>query len=67
MKPENLRSIRLSTISAVVILALGVTLSLLAGPQAAGSGNPPLRTGRSPSACSMMAPISDRTAGTQPV
>ena len=44
MKPENLGSIRLSTIAAVVILALGVTLSLLAGPQAAGSGNPPLRT-----------------------
>src|SRR6266851_4035854 len=44
MKPENLRSIRLSTIVVVVILVLGVTLSLLAGPQAAGSRNPPLRT-----------------------
>jgi len=44
MKPENLSLMRLSTIAAMVILVLGVTFSLLAGPQAAGSGNPPLRT-----------------------
>src|SRR6266849_5992146 len=44
MKPENLRSIPLSIIAAVVILVLGIALSLLAGAQAAGSGNTPLRT-----------------------
>jgi DNA-binding beta-propeller fold protein YncE len=44
MKPENLLSIRLSTIAAVVIVVLGVALSLLAGVRAAGSGNTPLRT-----------------------
>ena len=44
MKPDNLRSMRHLTIAAVLILALGVTRSLLARPEAAGSGNPPLHT-----------------------
>src|SRR6266478_541377 len=43
MKPQNLHSIRYFSIGAVLVLALGVTRSLLAGPDAAGSGNPPLR------------------------
>ena len=44
MKPDNLHSMRHLTIAAVLILALGVTRSLLARPEAAGSGNPTLRT-----------------------
>ncbi|SRR6266446_7416760 len=43
MKSENLHSMRVLTIAAVLILVLGVTRSLLAGPDAAGSGNAPLR------------------------
>ncbi len=43
MKPQNLHSIRYLSIAAVLILALGVSRSLLAGPDAAGSGNVPLR------------------------
>ena len=42
MKRQNLHSIRYLSIPAVLILALGVTRSLLAGPDAAGSGNAPL-------------------------
>jgi len=43
MKSENLHPMRLSTTAAVLVLVLGVTCSLLAGPDAAGSGNAPLR------------------------
>jgi len=43
MKPHNSHSIRYLSIGAVLILALGVTRLLLAGPDAAGSGNAPLR------------------------
>ncbi len=43
MKSENLYSMRLLACAAVLILALGVTRLLLAGPDAAGSGNAPLR------------------------
>src|SRR5258708_32239340 len=42
MKSDNLHSMRHLTVAAVLILALGVTRSLLARPEAAGSGNPPL-------------------------
>ena len=43
MKSKTLHPIRLLTIAAVLILVLGVTRSLLAGPDPAGSGNAPLR------------------------
>ena len=43
MKLEKLDSMRLLTIAAVLILVLGVTRSLLAGPEPVGSENAPLR------------------------
>jgi DNA-binding beta-propeller fold protein YncE len=43
MKPENPHSARLSFIVAALILVLGVTRSLLAGPDPTASGNAPLR------------------------
>ncbi len=44
MKPTHLRLMRLAIIAAALTLVLGATHSIPAGPEQAGSGNPPLRT-----------------------